>query len=170
MDLFIFAIGGDAGKSNIEVHDIQFVVAEKPEDAWPKLRENWFGDKDKIHIDGYARLHWADGYKISISKNPQMPPSAKKLYFVNVGAYNHTELAELHAFDFFVADNAAEAKEKELRSLLSGEDQQHKDNLKDVDDCKVLSQIDEYYIHLEPQKKGNKFIPEWQGYQPIGIS
>lgn len=99
-----------------------------------------------------------------------MPPSAKKLYFVNVGAYNHTELAELHAFDFFVADNAAEAKEKALRSLLSGEDQQHKDNLKDVDDCKVLSQIDEYYIHLEPQKKGNKFIPEWQGYQPIGIS
>ena len=121
MDLFIFAIGGNAGKSNIEVHDIQFVVAEKPEDAWPKLRENWFGDKDKIHIDGYARLHWADGYKISISKNPQMPPSAKKLYFVNVGAYNHTELAELHAFDFFVADNAAEAKEKALISLLSGE-------------------------------------------------
>ncbi|WP_458031898.1 DUF1543 domain-containing protein, partial [Providencia stuartii] len=34
MKLFMFYVGGNAGKSNIEVHDIQFVVAEKPTDAW----------------------------------------------------------------------------------------------------------------------------------------
>lgn len=61
MKLFMFYIGGNAGKSNIEVHDIQFVVAEKPTDAWPALREAWFGDKDKIHIDGYAEITWVDG-------------------------------------------------------------------------------------------------------------
>ena len=33
MELFVFTIGGNAGKSNIEVHDIQFVVAERPEDG-----------------------------------------------------------------------------------------------------------------------------------------
>ena len=167
MELFVFAIGGNAGKSNIEVHDIQFVIAEKPEEAWPTLRENWFGDSDKIHIDGYGRLRWADGYKVSVSKTPPKQPSPK-LFFVNVGAYSKTELMELHAFGFYVAENAKEAKKQALASLLTGENQQHKDNLKDVDDCKLLSQIGEYYLHLEPQKEGIPFSPEWQGYQPIG--
>ncbi|MCP6553529.1 DUF1543 domain-containing protein, partial [Klebsiella pneumoniae] len=44
MHLFMFYVGGNAGKSNIEVHDIQFVVARTPEEAWPALREAWFGD------------------------------------------------------------------------------------------------------------------------------
>ncbi len=167
MELFVFAMGGNAGKSNIEVHDIQFVIAEKPEDAWPTLRENWFGDQDKIHIDGYARLRWTDGYKVSVSKTPPKPHSPK-LFFVNVGAYSNTELMELHAFDFYVAENAAEAKKRALASLLTNKNQQHKDNLKDVDDCKLLSQIGEYYLHLEPQAEGIAFSPEWQGYQPIG--
>ena len=168
MDLFVFAIGGNAGKSNIEVHDIQFVIAEKPEDAWPTLRENWFGDKDKIHLDGYGRLRWVNGYRVSVSKTP---PASElpKLFFVNVGAYCKTELMELHAFDFFVANNAADAKKQALASLLSGEQQQHKDNLKEVDDCKLLSEIGDYYLHLEPQAEGIPFTPEWQGYQPIGL-
>ncbi len=33
MNLYMFYIGGNAGKSNIEVHDIQFVAANRPEDA-----------------------------------------------------------------------------------------------------------------------------------------
>ena len=61
MNLYMFYVGGNAGKSNIEVHDIQFVAARKPNDAWPALREAWFGDSDKIHIDGYSRITWADG-------------------------------------------------------------------------------------------------------------
>lgn len=47
----------------------------------------------------------------------------------------------LHAFDFYVAETASEAKQQALASLLVGKDQQHKDNLKDVDNCKLLSQI-----------------------------
>lgn len=39
MNLYMFYVGGNAGKSNIEVHDIQFVAARKPNDAWPALRE-----------------------------------------------------------------------------------------------------------------------------------
>ena len=168
MELFVFTIGGNAGKSNIEVHDIQFVVAERPEDAWPELRANWFGDQDKIHIDGYARLRWVDGYKVVVSKAPPFP-HAPKLFFVNVGAYCKTNLMELHAFDFYVAETASEAKQQALASLLVGKDQQHKDNLKDVDNCKLLSQIGEYYLHLEPQADGVSFSPERQGYQPIGL-
>lgn len=168
MELFVFAVGGNAGKSNIEVHDIQFVVAEKPEDAWPILRDNWFGDPNKIHIDGYGRLRWVDGHKVVVSKVPPLS-NVQKLFFVNVGAYCKTELMELHAFGFYVAENAQKAKQQALASLLVGQNQQHKDNLKDVDDCKLLGQVGEYYLHLEPQTEGVPFSPEWQGYQPIGL-
>lgn len=33
MKLYMFYVGGNAGKSNIEVHDIQFVAANSPEEA-----------------------------------------------------------------------------------------------------------------------------------------
>lgn len=167
MHLYIFYLGGNAGKSNIEVHDIQFVVAAKPQDAWPALREAWFGDADKVHIDGYARLTWADGYSVSLSPVPP-DDKATRLWFVNVGGYHPSSLAELHAFDFFVAKNVKEAKARALASLLKGSLQQHKDNLQEVDDCLLLDKVGALYIHLTPCEAGTPFTPEWQGYQPIG--
>ncbi|QLR42908.1 DUF1543 domain-containing protein [Enterobacter sp. RHBSTW-00994] len=167
MNLYMFYVGGNAGKSNIEVHDIQFVAAKTPEDAWPALREAWFGDKDKIHIDGYSRITWADGYSVTLSDQPA--PSAKKLFFVNAGGYRPDTLAELHEFDLFVADSAQEAKQKALSTLLCGVDQQHKDNLKEVDDCLLLEKLGNLFVHLTPNATGRRVRPEWQGYQPIGL-
>ncbi|MDA5521065.1 DUF1543 domain-containing protein [Yersinia kristensenii] len=167
MYLYMFYLGGNAKKSNIEVHDIQFVAAQKPEDAWPALREAWFGDPDKVHIDGYARITWVDGYAITLSDTP--PIGSNKLFFVNVGAYHPSALAELHAFDLFVASNAQQAKAKGLATLLNGAQQQHKDNLKEVDDCLLLDKINNLYVHLTSSENGEYFRPEWQGYQPIGI-
>ncbi len=168
MVLYMFYLGGNAGKSNIEVHDIQFVAANQPEDAWPTLREAWYGDKDKVHIDGDARITWADGYLVTLSS--QKPPvDSPHLFFVNAGAYHPDNLAELHAFDLFVASDAAQAKAKGLASLLNGALQQHKDNLKEVDDCLLLERIGDLYIHLTPSEHGEHFKPEWQGYQPIGL-
>ncbi|WP_272573207.1 DUF1543 domain-containing protein [Providencia sp. PROV259] len=167
MKLFMFYIGGNAGKSNIEVHDIQFVIAEKPEDAWPTLRESWFGDKDKIHIDGYAVITWADGFDVILSREPSK--TSHKLYFVNVGGYTPNSLAELHEFDLFVAKTADDAKQKAIKKLLVNSEQQHKDNLKDVDDCVFLEQVGDFYIHLTENKQGEHFVPQWQGYQPIGL-
>jgi len=166
MNLYIFYVGGNAGKSNIEVHDVQFAVVSKPEDAWPLLREAWFGDKNKIHLDGYAIIDWADGYRISLSREPAA--TSQKLFFVNAGAYRSDTLAELHEFDLFVAENAAQAKAKALGTLLCGFNQQHKDNLVDVDDCLLLEKVGDYYIHLEPNAGGERFKPAWQGYLPIG--
>lgn len=167
MNLYMFYIGGNAGKSNIEVHDIQFVAAESPKDAWPALREAWFGDSDKIHIDGYSRITWADGYSVTLSDSPSS--CAEKLFFVNVGRYRPDTLAELHEYDLFVAENAQQAKDKALSSLLCSVDQQHKDNLKDVDDCLLLEKVGDRYIHLTPCASGRRDQPEWQGYLPIGL-
>ena len=118
MYLFMFYVGGNAGKSNIEVHDIQFVVARTPEEAWPALREAWFGDADKIHIDGYSRINWADGYEVTLARTPAH--GGVKLFFVNAGGYRSDTLAELHEFGLFAASDAREAKEKALKTLLRG--------------------------------------------------
>ena len=166
MNLYMFYVGGNAGKSNIEVHDIQFVAAREPNDAWPALREAWFGDRDKIHIDGYSRITWADGYSVTLSPKP--PRTTKRLFFVNAGGYRPDTLAELHEYDLFVAENARQAKEKALLTLLCGVDQQHKDNLKEVDDCLLLEKVGGLFIHLTPCDTGRRDIPEWQGYLPIG--
>lgn len=50
--LHMFYLGGNAGRSNIEVHDIQFAVCDDYREAVPALKAAWFGDTDKIHIDG----------------------------------------------------------------------------------------------------------------------
>lgn len=167
MFLFVFYLGGNAGQSNIEVHDIQFVAAQTPEEAWPVLREAWFGDPDKVHIDGYARLLWADGYSVHLRETPP-EKEAPRLYFVNMGGYHPDSLADLHAFDFFVAKDAKEAKVRGLASLLKGVRHQHKDNLKEVDDCLLLETVSGLYVHLVPDSEGSPFRPQWQGYQPIG--
>lgn len=88
--------------------------------------------------------------------------------FLNVGGYHPSTLAELHAFDFFVANDASEAKAKALASLLNGA-QQHKDNLKEVEGCLLLDALDGLYVHLVPNPAGEAYKSEWQGYQPIGI-
>ncbi len=163
----MFYIGGNAGCSNIEVHDIQFVAVKKIEDAYPILRSKWFGDPDKIHLDGYQPITWVDGFDISLHPNPHH--NENKLFFVNVGGYLADQIAEQHAFSLFVAKTASEAKEKALNSLLIGYDLQHKDNLKDVDNCLQLSCIDNMYIHLHPNSLGELDKIEWQGYRPIGI-
>ncbi|HBV40945.1 MAG TPA: DUF1543 domain-containing protein, partial [Erwinia sp.] len=46
---------------------------------------------------------------------------------------------------------------------------QHKDDLKDVDDCLLLEKVGGLFIHLTPCAAGQRDKPEWQGYQPIGL-
>lgn len=124
--LLMFYVGGTAPGANIELHDVQFAAADRPDEAYPLLREKWFGDKRKVHVDGYARIDWADGYDVSTEPAPFA--GEEKLFFVNVGGYRSDELAELHQFGLFVARSADEAKEKAKRVLLTDSAQQHKDD------------------------------------------
>lgn len=169
VQLFMFYIGGNAGRSNIEVHDIQFAAVAQPEAAWPLLRAAWFGDPDKIHVDGYSVIEWADGYDICL--RPEPPAAAQpRLFFVNVGGYRPDTLAEQHEYGLFVAADAAAAKRRAMACLLTGMGHQHRDNLKDVDDCLMLGELNGWHIHVSENPDGRPAMPAWQGYQPIGIS
>lgn len=163
--LYMFYLGGNAGRSNIEVHDIQFAVCAEPEEAIPALKAAWFGDADKIHIDGWCVIDWADGCDVLVDDTPDN--SGRQLYFVNVGGYRSGNLAEQHDFGLFVAESPAAAKAKALRVLLPGFDQQHKDNLKDVDNVLALTRVGGAHIRLRPRPEGRAAAPGFQGYWPI---
>lgn len=167
MDLWMFYIGGSAGRSNIELHDVQFVAAQNPQDAWPALREAWYGDPDSLHLDGYARIQWVNGYRVSLADTPAQ--GEERLFFVNVGGYRPHTLAELHEFDLIVAKTAEEASAKALASLLGGAGQLHEDDLKAIDDCLLLDRVGGFHIHLTATDGERHFAPEWQGYQPINL-
>lgn len=165
--LYMFSLGGNAGRSNIEVHDIQFVVADSVEAAIPHLQAAWFGDADKLHLDGYQIINWVAGYDVVLQTAPAS--SGPKLFFVNVGGYADHTLAELHDFGLFVATDAADAKRQALASLLVGSAQQHKDNLKDVDNHLLLDALQGYHIQLRSNPDGQALPIAWQGYRPIGV-
>ncbi len=154
MQLYMFYLGGNAGKSNIEVHDIQFVAARDPKEALACAAGSpGMAIKTKCTSTAMPAL---TGLMATVLRWPQKKPpaTAPRLFFVNAGAYHPETLAELHAFDLFVATDAVQAKAKALASLLTGALQQHKDNLKEVDDCLLLEKIGDLYIHLTPDDSG----------------
>ena len=164
--LFMIYLGGSAPNANIEVHDIQFVVADKIEDTYEQLKNNWFGNIKGLHLDSYKLIKGADGYKISLQDKPQS--SENNLYFVNLGGYQKERLNELHEFSLFVATTEAEAKQRAIDSLLKNASLKHKDNLMEVDDCLKISSINGMYIHLHASQELFNLEPDWFGYQVIG--
>ncbi|MCE0495448.1 DUF1543 domain-containing protein [Vibrio salinus] len=164
--LFMVYLGGSAPKATIELHDIQFVVADKIENTYEQLKANWFGRTKGLHLDSYKEIKGADGYRISLENEPQL--NEKKLYFVNLGGYQKDKLNELHEFGLFVAGSATEAKKRAKESLLQNVSHQHKDNLMEVDDCLQIGSINGKYIHLHESEESFGLTPDWFGYNLIG--
>ena len=92
MRLFSVFLGGRADKCNIELHDVVFTLGEKIEDCYNDLLGKWFGLPDRLHIDSWVEINMVEGYKVSLSKEKNK--SNKKLYFVNLGAYEKNRFEE----------------------------------------------------------------------------
>lgn len=164
--LFLAYLGGGAPKSNIELHDVQFVVGETIEDTFEQLRSRWFGMVEGLHLDSYLEVRFVDGFRVVL--RPEASDRPEQLYFVNFGGYDAANVAELHQFGLFVARSAAEAKKKGKASLLTRALQQHKDDVFDVDDCFVVGEVGTHFVHLEPDPGVQPFVPDWFGYRVIG--
>jgi len=165
-EIFMFYLGGSASGANIEVHDVQFAVGDKPEDAFPILVARWFGIKASLHVDAYTVLRWADGWDVTLSREPSA--AEERLYFVNLGGYRPDDFAELHKFGLFVATSAGEAKAKAKASLLTDVSKQHRDDQMLVDECLLLADVQGFHIHLKANPRGRPDGVTWQGYRMIG--
>ncbi len=180
LSLFIVVLGGRSSKSNIEIHDVRWVIGKSLEDTFPELRKQWIGEANGLHIDSYKRIEYIDGYKIDISKfNENSPINNKKedqsLWFINLGGYNPNNMYEDHEFTLVVAKKAVEAKKKARKNWMSNLKNKHNDdfsgikNFELVDDLHSIKKIKSWEIKLiyDPQKKNEKLFPDWYGYMRI---
>lgn len=157
-------LGGRASRCNTELHDVVFVVGESVETTYDQLMDKWFGDPLRLHIDSWMELNIVDGHRISLSAHPVK--SDKRLYFINLGAYQPGQFTELHANAFLVASSEAEVKQRAKSHLLRGAQSVHTDDLYDVDDCLEIAEVDGLHVHLETTSDTEIFDPQ-NGYHII---
>jgi hypothetical protein len=163
--VFAVYLGGRAPKCNTELHDVVFVVGESIEGTYEQLLDKWFGMPTGLHIDSWIELDVVAGYKISPSNNE--PDNAKKLYFINLGAYLDGQFTEIHANRFVVADSEQEAKSIGKSTLLQNwPGPVHTDDLYEVDDCLELSAVGPHFIRVEKTNDKSELNPT-NGYHII---
>ena len=162
--LWAVYLGGRAPRCNTELHDVVFVTGESIEACYDSLMDKWFGNPLRLHIDSWMELRIVDGYRISLRSTPSV--TAKKLYFINLGAYLPGQFTEAHANAFVVAANEAEVKQRTKRELLRGAEKVHTDDLYDVDDCLEISEVDGQHLHLEATSEKVALAPQ-NGYHVI---
>ena len=180
LSLFIVVLGGRSLKSNIEIHDVRWVLGESLEDTFPELRKQWLGKLNGLHIDSYKRIEYVDGYKISISKSNKknlthQKQEYKSLWFINLGGYNPKKMYEEHEFTLVVAKKAIDAKKKARKNWESNLEKKHNDDYSGiksfelVDDIHSIKKIKDWEIKLisDPKERSEKLIPDWYGYMRI---
>ena len=166
MSLFLVYLGGRIQGCHIEMHDVRFVVGSTIEQTYSKLKAQWVGDKNNVHMDSYMQIQHIDGYKVEVVEEAHSQP--EKLYFVNLGAYRADRLAEQHDFALYVARSSEEAKQRAKESLLAGLSHLHKDDLHDVDDCFAIDLLDSHLsIKLTPSGQSQAMKPDWFGYHVL---
>ena len=180
LSLFIVVLGGRSNKSNIEIHDVRWVVGEKLEDTFQELREQWLGKINGLHIDSYKCIKYIDGYEIVISKcNKDTLDHPKTddltLWFVNLGGYHPHKMYEEHEFTLVVAKKALDAKKKAKKNWESNLKIKHNDDLSDIkyfdqfDGFHPIKKIKNWEIKLlsDPEERSDRIIPDWYGYMRI---
>ena len=64
-NLYLVVLGGRTKESNIELHDVRWVVGYSIEETIPTLKSEWFGKSKGLHIDSYIAIKYVDGYEIN---------------------------------------------------------------------------------------------------------
>ncbi len=147
MKLFAVYIGGDIAGANLELHDLRFVVADTIEETYDQLRREWWGTPASLHLDCWAELTQADGYRIELFDEPTT--HKEKLFFIHLGGYDGT-FGEAHQNLFLVAENAQQAKSRAVKAITGWQDP-HRDALFEIEKTLNLSELtaaQTHHIHL----------------------
>ena len=180
LSLFIVVLGGRASKSNIEVHDVRWVVGETIHETFSMLRKEWFGQQKGLHIDSFKEIKYVDGYKIKVTEAKRVHQENtfcrdKRLYFINLGGYNPAKMSEEHSFRLVVADSNLQAKIKAKDCWKDAIKSKHNDNcseitnISQVDDLHKINKIGSWEIKLilDPKDRNEELNPDWYGYMRI---
>jgi hypothetical protein len=151
MKLFAIYIGGEHERANIELHDMRFIAAPSLEDTFEELRKQWWGKPESLHIDCWAEISSADGYRVSLEPAPFKGP--ERLYYVNLGGYDRSEFIEKHKNAFVVATSAPDARKKAVAQVKSRWYAPHRDEMYEAEQVFSLDDAAngrQLHIHLTP--------------------
>ena len=175
MKLFLVVLGGRSRGCHTEQHDVRWVVGDTIEDTYPQLIKQWIGLRRGLHLDSYRAVERVDNHRVEVvpgaAASKQTTPDLQ-LWFVNLGAYDPTSMAERHHFGLVVARSTAAAKASAKRRWLKGLDQIHKDDLHGVmqepelDDLLPIDGNGQWHLRLTPLNEGvdPPDSPDWYGY------
>jgi hypothetical protein len=180
--LFLVVLGGRLPGVHIELHDVRFVVGATIEATLPQLRRQWFGARRGLHLDSWMAVRFVDGYRVEL--RPEPFAGQERLWFVNMGGYEPSQLAEQHAFGLFVATSPQAARAAARRRLLPQALERHKDDLHGVeaalgDGCLAVQDTldlgpglaggapQQLALHLIADGRQQQQRPDWYGYRPI---
>ena len=161
-NLFMVMLGGRHARANTEVHDVVFAIAETLEDAYPQLKNAWFGEQKGLHMDAWMQINSVQSegknYQIQFS-HTQSAVQDQKLWLINLGGYDASEFGELHRYILIVAENADVAKQRGKAHFAMHWQKQHTDRVLEVDDCLPIDCIGGRYIRL---LEGQLFTHKWE--------
>lgn len=153
-------------KSQIEMHDVVFVVAKTDEEASEKIKRKWCGTTKSLHVDSWLMVEEVDGYNITLSQN-RNDQIESHLYFVNLGYYKKGVFGELHFMTLVIADTKLKAIEAAKSKCLQDFEMLHSDNVYDLDDCIRIEEVDHYFIGLEYTGLKKEPMTPINGYQKL---
>ena len=175
--LFLVVLGSRFKGCHIEQHDVRWLVGETIDATLPALRQEWIGLRRGLHIDSYRCIDHVDGHRVEVIELAQDPSSADglHLWFVNLGAYDPTSIAEQHAFVVIAARSSASAEARARQRWLQGQEQVHKYDLHLVEMDRSLDELlpiqgnGQWHLRLvaDPQVDDTPAHPEWYGYWTI---
>ncbi|WP_367103360.1 DUF1543 domain-containing protein [uncultured Psychrobacter sp.] len=114
LKLFMIQLGGRPKGRLVEQHDMFFGVANHVNELISDINSHWPEVKNKWHIDSYRAITKVDDYSIKLVETNESNHSEKddnglKLFFINLGGYQHGSFEEFHFKLLIVATSQAEA-------------------------------------------------------------
>lgn len=168
MNLYMISLGGKVKGCNLEVHDVQFVAANQIDETVEILKEKWYGDPEKLHMDSYKLIHGVEGHTVLLTQ--QKPDSGKQLYFVHLGGYKKASTQELHEVSLLIGDSEQEVKEKALREFHMADIENHVDSIILVEACIHSTDGKTYYVEISESSECFDQGPDWFGYRRLDIA
>lgn len=123
--LYMIGLGGSIKQANIEIHDMQFTLAQNKEEAINNVIPNWYGDS--LHIDSYTEVNVIDGYTIDYTKQSDLD-----LYLIVFGGYKQGTIDELHDYHFLLANSKEDAKAQAKKDITSFNHMDHVDEIVNI--------------------------------------
>ncbi len=162
LNLFLFYSGGKAVGARIEAHDVIIAVGSDVKDCYNQIKQKWFGEKAKLHIDGYMQIDGVDGYRVELKpKSKEGSKPEKKIYFVNLGGTIKGNLYEHHEAVLVVAGSNMGAMSRARSLSMGGYEDKHVDNILDIDDLiSINDELEDFEVELISDSEFDNYTPK----------